>query len=577
VSGGHPAVYAPEDRRPAGPGLEGIVTDSIDGVRQLADDFHDRELAATPTSAHLIGDYRFADTYEDVSRAAEERNIADLRAFAERAAAIRIEGLDDQSAITRAMVAAEATALADMLEQRLAEISADPVFGDQVTLGIVMPMLTLPEEAVAEALVGKYRGVAAQFRDRADRHREGLAAGRAPAAFAVSGTVEQLDAWLASPLDDDPLLRTGEPPAGLDVDVWRDRLRRVIASEVRPAIQLYRDVLRDEVQPQARPDDKVGLAYLDGGDVAYARMLRYYTTTALSAEEIHEIGLRHVASLEEEYRARGPEAVGLADVPAIFEALRSDPGLHHTDGVQIVSDSKVALARAEAAMADWFSVLPLSPCAVEPTMSGPKAFYFPPPSDGSRGGTFFMNVSDPAGWGRYEVEAVSFHEGVPGHHLQLAIAAELHELPEYRKRTVVGSYAEGWGLYTERLADEMGLYSTPLDRMGMLSADSIRACRMVVDSGLHAFGWSRLRAVDYMVENSPMTRAHVAAEIDRYIVTPGQATSYMVGRLEVQRLRREAEARQGDRFDIKAYHDAVLGSGAMPLEILAAHVAMKLP
>jgi uncharacterized protein (DUF885 family) len=183
---------------------------------------------------------------------------------------------------------------------------------------------------------------------------------------------------------------------------------------------------------------------------------------------------------------------------------------------------------------------------------------------------FFMNVSDPEGWGRYEIENTSYHEGIPGHHLQLGIAAELDGIPEFRKRAFIAAYGEGWGLYTERLADEMGLYSTPLDRMGMLSADSMRACRLVVDTGMHALGWGRQRAVDYMLANSPMAAGQVAAEIDRYAVTPGQAVSYMIGRLEIQRIRRAVEQRQGDAFDIKAFHDAVLNVGRVPLDILEA-------
>jgi len=243
----------------------------------------------------------------------------------------------------------------------------------------------------------------------------------------------------------------------------------------------------------------------------------------------------------------------------------------------VVADSKTAMAKARAAMGDWFGRLPKSDCDVEATTSGAIAYYFAPPKDGSRGGVFFMNVSDPEGWGRYEIESTSFHEGIPGHHLQLAIAAELDDLPEYRKRAFVTAYAEGWGLYTERLADEMGLYSTALDRMGMLKADSMRACRLVVDTGMHALGWSRQRAIDYLLENSPMREGHAVEEINRYAVTPGQAVSYMIGRLEIQRIRREAEQRQGDAFDIKAFHDAVLDSGAMPLGILADVVARRLP
>ena len=179
-----------------------------------------------------------------------------------------------------------------------------------------------------------------------------------------------------------------------------------------------------------------------------------------------------------------------------------------------------------------------------------------------------MNTADPSGWGRYQIEATSYHEGMPGHHLQLAIAMELTNIPEFRKRAFIAAYGEGWGLYSERLADEMGLYSTPLDRMGMLEADSMRACRLVVDTGMHALGWSRQQAIDYMTENSPMAVSQIVPEVDRYAVTPGQALAYMIGRLEIQRMRRDAEATLGPAFDIRAFHDTVLGSGLMPLPVL---------
>ena len=552
------------------------MSDQGDAVEQLAEDFHTHRMAAMPTEAHLFGDYRYAGSFEDVSREAEERLVAENRAFAARAEAIPTDGLDEQQRITRTMVIRDATTWADLLDGRMQEFAADPIFGEQASLPVVVPLLALPDAEVAEALLDKYHGIATYFEGLAERHRDGVAHGRTPAEFAVHGTIEQLDAWLATPVTEDALLRTAPLPDGVDADAFGDRLRDVITTALRPAVEIYRNVLRDEVAPHARPDDQCGLKWLDDGDDVYARALRFYTTTELTAQEIHDIGLRQIAGLEEEYRALGPETVGTDDVPAIFEALRSDPTLHHTDGAQIVADSKVALAKAEAAMPAWFEVLPKSPCAVEATTSGAKAFYFPPASDGSRGGTFFMNVADPAGWGRFEIEAVSYHEGVPGHHLQLAIAAELDDLPEYRKRASIVSYSEGWGLYTERLADEMGLYAGPLDRIGMLSADSMRACRLVVDTGIHALGWSRQQAVDYMVANSPMTRSHVAAEIDRYAVHGGQATSYMIGRLEIQRMRREAEQRLGDRFDVKAFHSAVLDSGALPLGILDQVVAARL-
>jgi uncharacterized protein (DUF885 family) len=297
-------------------------------------------------------------------------------------------------------------------------------------------------------------------------------------------------------------------------------------------------------------------------------MIRYHTTLPLSAQQIHEIGLQQIEKLAGEYRELGGEVLGTRDVPEIFERLRDDPALHHTNGADIVAASKAALAKATAATGDWFGILPKAGCDVEEVQSGAIAYYFPPAKDGSRGGVFFMNTSDPEGWGRYQIEATSYHEGIPGHHLQLAISTELTGIPEFRKRAFIAAYGEGWGLYSERLADEMGLYTTPLDRMGMLEADSMRACRLVVDTGMHALGWSRQQAVDYMTENSPMRVGHIAAEIDRYAVTPGQALAYMIGRLEIQRMRSDAEAALGSSFDIKGFHDTVLGSGLMPLPVL---------
>jgi uncharacterized protein (DUF885 family) len=550
------------------------MTDEID---QVAIDYYDHRRRTAPTWAHLIGEYAYADRFEDVSRSGEAAVADEARAFAARAEAIDEGGLDESQRISRSMLVWDATSKAEMLEARTTEFAANPIFGVQASLGVYVPKLAIPDADVAEAMVGKFEGVAAYFHDLADRHREGVGSGRTPADFAVRQTVDQLDRWLATPISQDRMLAVQDPPENVDAARWHERLLAVVQKRVRPAVERYRDVLRDEVAPRARPDERCGLTHLPDGDEVYARLARFYTTTDRSPEEIHETGLRQVASLEEEYRALGPEVVGTDDVQSIFAALRDDPKLHHTSGDEIVADSKTAMAKARAAMGDWFGRLPQSDCDVEATTSGAIAYYFAPPKDGSRGGVFFMNVSDPEGWGRYEIENTSYHEGIPGHHLQLAIAAELDDVPEFRKRCFIAAYGEGWGLYTERLADEMGLYSSPLDRIGMLSADSMRACRLVVDTGMHALGWSRQRAVDYLLANSPMRAGHVGAEVDRYAVTPGQALSYMIGRLEIQRIRREAEARQGDAFDIKAFHDAVLDSAPMPLGLLDTHVTRRLP
>jgi len=239
-----------------------------------------------------------------------------------------------------------------------------------------------------------------------------------------------------------------------------------------------------------------------------------------------------------------------------------------------MTDAADALERAKAAIGDWFGRLPVTDCAIAEVpeylaADAPPAYYFPPAGDGSRPGTYYVNTHNPADKSRTEAESIGYHEAIPGHHLQLAIAAELTDLPSFQRFGFGNTaYVEGWALYTERLADEMGLYGGDLDRIGMLTADAWRAGRLVVDTGLHALGWTRRQAIDFLVQHTPLEESEVAVEIDRYIGMPGQALAYKAGQRELFRLRAQAEERLGDRFDIKGFHDAVLAHGAVTLPIL---------
>jgi uncharacterized protein (DUF885 family) len=541
-------------------------------IRTLAAEYFEYLSETEPTESHLRGDYRFADRYENMSRAAEDADVAALRGFAARAQAIDPGGLPGDDALTREVLIFEAETKAALGEMHMTEFAVDPIFGVQVYATLLPPMLSVPNAEVANAMVGKYRSYGAALDQLTERYREGVASGRVPAAFAVDGVIAQLDDWLALPIDQDPLLNTQVPPDFTDEQTaaWQTALGEVVRDSVRPAVERQRDALRDEVRPAARPEGKEGLRWLPDGDLVYDRSIHRYTTLAMQAGEIHQIGLQQIARLAGEYRELGAEVLGTTDLQEIFSRLRDDPALHHKTGEGVRAAAEVAFDKARAAMDDWFGRLSEADCLVAETPSGAQAFYFPAAEDGSRPGMFFMNTADPSSWGTFEVEVTAFHEGIPGHHLQLAISQELgDEVPAFRRNGHIVAYGEGWGLYTERLADEMGLYGSPLDRLGMLSADSMRAGRLVVDTGIHALGWSRQQAIDYLAENSPMSLHSITEEVDRYIASmPGQALSYMIGRLEIQRMRAEAEARLGDRFDIKGFHDAVLTSGAVPLETL---------
>jgi uncharacterized protein (DUF885 family) len=543
-----------------------------EALRQLADDYWDHLMETQPTMAHMIGDYRFMDRLEDVSRAGEDANIAALRTFASTAEAFNPSTLSSDDQTTRETLIFECTTTAGILEARQAEFGVDPIFGPQAVFQVAIPQMSVETADHADKMLAKYAAVAVMLDQATERLREGIESGRVNANFAVTRTVEQLNSLLESPVEDDAFLKAQMPESYSEDDItaWREKAAAIVINEIRPAFERYREVIRDEVGPVARSDERAGLFALADGELTYKNLIERFTTLPLTAQEIHDVGLQQIARLADEYIELAGPLLGTTDLKEIFAALNDDPDLHHTNGPDIVAQSEEAVAAAKAAMGDWFGRLPESDCLVQETQHGPVAFYYPPAEDGSREGTFFMNTTDPTSWGTFEVQSTAFHEGIPGHHLQIAIAQELGDsIPAFRRNGFISAYGEGWALYTERLSDEMGLYSSELDRVGMLQADSMRACRLVVDTGMHALGWSRQQGIDYMVENAPMAMHTIVEEIDRYLSFPGQAVSYMIGRIQIQQMRAEAEASLGDDFDIKGFHDVVLGSGCVPLPTLA--------
>jgi uncharacterized protein (DUF885 family) len=534
----------------------------------IADEYWEHYLAVNPTDAHMLGDYRFIAEYETVDRGSEDRDIAKLRDLLARTEAIDAASLSSDEQTTREALIYHTHAKSGMMEMRRAEFGIEPIFGPHASIHVQVSQLTLETPEHADAMLDKYAAYADWFDQSIPRLREGLASGRVNAEFAVTSVLEQLGAWLATPLDEDSLLNANLPSSFSDNDrsAWNERAKTVISSRVRPALERYRSVIADEVAPNARANERAGLWALPDGELVYSRLLERYTTFPMHAEEIHQIGLEQIDKLASEYRELGPAAVGSDNLDEIFAILKTDESITHTSGADIIAVCEEALDRARAEMSNWFGRLPMSDCRVQETSHGAIAYYYEPAQDGSRPGTFFMNTADPTAWGHAEVEGTAFHEGIPGHHMQIAIAQELGDvLPAFRANEFISTYGEGWALYTERLSREMGLYSGPLALVGMLQGDSMRACRLVVDTGMHALGWSRQQGIDYMAANSPMSMQQIVGEIDRYLSIPGQAVSYMIGRLEIDRMRRQSEADLGSAFDIKGFHDVVIGSGCVPL------------
>ncbi|MGI8984817.1 MAG: DUF885 domain-containing protein [Acidimicrobiales bacterium] len=541
-------------------------------LRELAEEFWETLLEASPSTATLLGDHRFDDRLEDLSVEAEQALRGRWASLRERVDAVPREGLDTQDLVTFGLLNAELDDAMASIDQRLIELQSDQMTGFHVDLLQAVPVMAAPDEASANMLVERFRQIPRALAQAGERFLAGAAAGCTPAAICVSRSANMVEGYLASSLDDDPFANVGGP------DGWdRTELRRVVEEEVRPAYRRMADLLTDRLLPVARDDDHCGLSWLgDDGAAIYATLVSRHTTLDLPAEEIHAIGMAEVTErLPAEYAEVGGRMFGITDPAAVLDRLRTDPALRYSAGEEIMADAREAFLAAKARMGDWFGRLPQSDCAIEEVPAflapdSPSAYYFPPAGDGSRGGTYYVNTHAPEDKARYETASIAFHEAIPGHHLQLAIATELTGVPRFRRFSLTNTaYVEGWGLYSERLAEDMGLYRNDLDRLGMLAADSMRACRLVVDTGLHALGWTRQQAIDFMAANMPVSVEEVTVEVDRYIGMPGQALAYKLGQREILRLREWSRAELGDRFDIRGFHDAVLTSGAVRLPILA--------
>lgn len=335
----------------------------------------------------------------------------------------------------------------------------------------------------------------------------------------------------------------------------------------------------DTIEPLSKGND--GAWSLPGGDAYYQARLAYYTTTDLTADQIHQLGLDQVAAIHAEMQGVMTRIGYAGTLQQLFAALRTDPKFKYPNTQagrqQYLADARAAIAQTMAAAPRFFRRLPkaaLEVRAVEPWRqeTASVAFYNPPAPDGSRPGIFYVNLADMNQVQKPQVEGIAHHEGAPGHHFQIARAQELGTLPKFRRFGYYGAYTEGWGLYSERLAKEMGAYTDPYAELGMLSLQVWRACRLVLDTGMHAKRWSRDKAIAYFTDNAPLSQRDVVKEVDRYINNPGQATSYMVGQLRIAGLRRKAEGALGAKFQLPDFHEVVLANGALPLGVLEEQV-----
>jgi uncharacterized protein (DUF885 family) len=562
------------------------MSDALTGVDRLAERYWQAVLEADPLQATAVGERGHDHRLPDISPSGQEAATRRFEEILAQAARVTPDPSDPEQTLTLAALRHSVGAALAFLRADAHAYTVDATWGLHSQVLSASSYQPLNDPADGRAMLARWAAIAPMLEAMAAAVRRGLADGRAPIRTSAKWVVDQLTELLDAPDAEGPLLAPLKAPRGADWTEGESRrfaaeLEGVVAETVRPALATYRTFVADEVLPRARGDDRAGIGNLPGGLDVYRALVKAHTTTAMEPEEIHALGLREVERIDAETAELGSRVIGSGSLREIQAAMRSDPALHFETADQIEAVAAGSLERAQAATPSWFRRLPVTPCEVARMLPHEEkhstiAYYREPAADGSRPGRYYVNTWQPETRPRYDAEALAFHEAVPGHHLQGAMAQELTQLPSFRRHSYLTAYVEGWGLYAERLADEMGIYTGDLDRLGMLSFDSWRACRLVVDTGLHAMGWSRQQAIAFMTDHSELATNNIVNEVDRYLGRPGQALAYKIGQLEILRLRAETEERLGAAFDVRGFHDAVLAHGALPLSTLAESLAADL-
>jgi uncharacterized protein (DUF885 family) len=511
---------------------------------------------------------------EDISPAAFVRWEERLRGFRREAAKLDPARLDGAGRTNLAV-------LTDEIGNQLAERTCrqelwavNQLDGPQVAFADLAALQPIGTSAERALLLTRWRRMGAYL----DRHianlRVGLDRGYSAAGITVERVIGQLDRLLAQPPDSSPFSAPARRIEGKDPPFAR-AVVATVRDSVLPGFRRYRDFLATTYTGRARPE--AGIRWLPDGVACYRALIRRHTSLDLSADEIHQIGLEAVAAIRGEMLEIVRRRFQSENLDSVLRALPADSTMTFANRAEVFAAARQAVERMTAKLPELIGRLPKGRLVVEEMPAyeerdAPAAYYYAGSADSTRPGRYLVNTSEPRQRPRYTAEVLAFHEGVPGHHVQLSLSREL-PLPAFR-RYGSGSTAlvEGWALYTERLADEAGMYTGDLDRLGMLVFQSWRACRLVIDTGIHAQGWTRQQAIDYLLANTGLTRLDAENEVDRYIVDPGQALAYRLGQREISRLRDEAKAALGPRFDLRRFHDAVLADGAVPLRVLDANV-----
>ncbi|RMI09635.1 MAG: DUF885 domain-containing protein [Calditrichaeota bacterium] len=546
---------------------------------QLFEEEWEYQLREFPEQATFQGDRRYNDRLTDYSPEAIQRRQAHDREVLKRIRQINREMLSPADQLNY-----------DLFEKRYRErverqrfhdylMPVTQLWGPQIDLPQLVSVTPFEEVADYEAYFKRLAAVPTQITQITALMRRGMEEGWIMPREPLRGVADQIQAQLKADTSESVFYN---PFRQFPEDVPREarkRLReqalKVLQERVLPAFQQFYDFFTGEYYP--RTPEQVGAWMWPEGKAYYENRVRFFTTTNLTPEEIHQIGLGEVRRIRAEMEAIIRKVKFEGSFQEFVHFLRTDPQFYYTDPHDLIVGYRDICKRIDPELVKLFGKLPRIPYGVKeiPAYQAPTTYtgyYQEPASDGSRAGYFFANTYKLNTRPKYEMEALAAHEAVPGHHLQIALALELENLPKFRRHSSITAFVEGWALYAESLGEDLGLYQDPYSKFGQLTYEMWRACRLVVDTGMHYLKWTRQQAIDFMKENTAKTEHDITNEVDRYIVWPGQALAYKIGELKIKELRAFAEKELGERFDIREFHDRILENGAIPLDILEQNI-----
>ncbi len=558
----------------SGPDKDTTGTNSTDKLNALYEDYRQFCMRNYPEWATYEGDHRYSDRLTDWRPEAFAARMDSLRSFLQRAEQTDSAALSPGDHLNRDLFIREM----DLALEALAFRPEYQPFGQQSG-----PHIDFPQIVEIQPLE-KPSDFAAYFK-RLERFpelliacetnaRQGIAAGQVPPRILIEQVLQQCQTMASYTVEGSPFYRPligRKETFGSEYDALDAELRRLIQTAIQPAYQRLTAFLESEYLPACR--EEPGISALPDGAARYAYAVKSHTTLSLTPDQIFAIGMEEVAAIQTQMEGIKTQTGFNGTLDEFLAYLRTDPQFYYTDKAPMMAEYRAILDKMDASLPTLFGRLPQAPYGLKEieeyrAASAPQAYYYSAPEDGSRPGYFYVNTTRLEARPKYTMTALALHEAVPGHHLQIAIAQELEEMPWFRRNISSTAFVEGWGLYAESLGFEAGLYDDPYQHFGALAFSMWRACRLVVDVGLHHKGWSREEAVTFMLDHTANSEADVRSEVDRYIAWPGQALAYKIGERKIMELRRRAEAEMGAQFDVKTFHDRLLEQGPLPLPLL---------